>query len=230
MSNLYRHQILVVDDDAAVRDSLVMVLQVSGYEASSAVDGLDALLQLKRRPPAVVLSDLNMPQMSGYEFLSVVRRRFPQISVIAMSGAYHSVESLPSGVIADAFHFKGQSGPRELLRTIADLIRSSAARAVNHARASAPVWIPRNGKDSHGIPYVVLTCTECLRSFPLSVMEKDLMRIQEAPCQFCLNTIRYVIDFSLECVAPQPELKPATMVRNPRVDVTERGRRHAQAE
>ena len=168
-----KHEILVVDDDAAIRDSLALVLKSGGYDATTAVNGFDALLQLKRRVPAIVLSDLNMPQMSGFEFLSVVRRRFPQISVIAMSGAYHSGESVPGGVIADAFYPKGHSDPETLLRIVADLIQTSAAHAVDHKRESAPVWIPRNGKDSHGIPYVVLTCTDCLRSFPLSVTKED---------------------------------------------------------
>src|ERR1051326_8376652 len=93
MSNSTKHEILIVDDEAAVRDTLAMLLQASGYFVSVAVNGFDALLQLKRKIPAIVLSDLNMPQMSGFEFLSVVRRRFPRISVVAMSGAYHSGDS-----------------------------------------------------------------------------------------------------------------------------------------
>ena len=189
MPHSFRHEILVVDDDAAVRNSLVMVLQPAGYGVKVAVDGFDALLQLKKSLPGIVISDLNMPQMSGFEFLSVVRRRFPQISVIAMSGAYPSGDIVPGGVIADAFYAKGRSSPKILLEIVASLIQTSSAHAVDHERESAPVWIPRNGKDSHGIPYVVLTCTECLRSFPLSVTSDDLERIQEAPCRFCPRTI-----------------------------------------
>jgi CheY-like chemotaxis protein len=205
MANPFRHNILVVDDDEAVRDSLGLLLQSSGYDVSMAVNGFDALLQLKRSVPTILLSDLNMPQMSGFEFLSVVRRRFPRISVIAMSGAYQSGDAVPGGVIADAFYAKGHGDPETLLQTMAELIRTSAAHAVDHERESAPVWIPRNGKDSHGIPYVVLTCTECLRSFPLSVMTEDLQKIQETPCLFCSNTVRYIIDFSLSIASPRPD-------------------------
>src|SRR5579872_2789090 len=204
MSQLSQYEILVVDDDELVRNSIGMVLRAGGYDVSSAVNGFDALLQLKNRLPAIVLSDLNMPQMSGFEFLSVVRRRFPQISVIAMSGAYHSGNAVPGGVIADAFYSKGQSNPEELLRVVADLIHTAAEHAVDHGRESAPVWIPRNGKDSHGVPYVVLTCTDCLRSFPLSVVTEDLQKIQETPCLFCPNTVRYIIDFSLSVASPRP--------------------------
>jgi len=216
MSSAVKHEILVVDDEAGVRDSIALVLQSSGYEVTTATNGFDALLQLKRRLPAIVLSDLNMPQMSGFEFLSVVRRRFPRISVIAMSGAYHSGDSVPGGVIADAFYAKGHSEPEMLLQIVASLIRTFAAHAVDHERESAPVWIPRNGKDSHGIPYVVLTCTDCLRSFPLSVTTEDLQKIQETPCLFCPNTVRYIIDFSLAIASPQPQGKAAPMVRGAR--------------
>src|ERR1051326_8297121 len=163
MLNALKHEILVVDDDASVRDSLVMVLESGGYDATTAINGFDALLQLKRRVPAVVLSDLNMPNMSGFEFLSVVRRRFPQISVIAMSGAYRG-NSVPGGVIADAFYAKGVAPLETLFSSVAELCRTGAERTSAHDMQSAPVWIPRNGKDSHGIPYIVLTCTECLRS------------------------------------------------------------------
>jgi CheY-like chemotaxis protein len=213
MANAPKHEILVVDDEAALRQSLGLVLQSAGYEVSTATNGFDALLQLKRRLPTIVLSDLNMPQMSGFEFLSVVRRRFPQISVIAMSGAYHSGDAIPGGVIADAFYAKGHGDPGMLLRIVAGLIRTSEAHAVDHERESAPVWIPRNGKDSHGIPYVVLTCTECLRSFPLSVVTEDLQKIQETPCLFCPNTVRYIIDFSLAIASPRPDVGPAQEVR-----------------
>jgi CheY-like chemotaxis protein len=215
MSDPSRHAILVVDDDRAVRDSLALLLQASGYDVTTAAGGFDALLQLKNKLPAIVLSDLNMPEMSGFEFLSVVRRRFPEVSVIAMSGAYQSGDSVPGGVIADAFYAKGYGKPDALLHSVAELIRTRVAHAVDHERESAPVWIPRNGKDSRGIPYVVLTCTDCLRSFPLSVTTEDLQKIQETPCLFCPNTVRYVIDFSLAIASPLPSVEsmPPVLLR-----------------
>jgi CheY-like chemotaxis protein len=151
--------------------------------------------------PDVIISDLNMPQMSGFEFLSVVRRRFPGIPVVAVSGAYEFGDHVPGGVIADAFYAKGQH-LGELLRTVAELIRTAPAQAMNHHRQSAPVWIPRNGKDSKGVPFIVLTCTECLRSFPLSVLREDVQEIQETPCLFCAVPVRYIIDFSLAVTSP----------------------------
>lgn len=215
MSDTSKYEILVVDDEPSIRASLSMLLQSSGYAVSVAIHGFDALLQLKRKIPVLLISDLNMPEMSGFELLSVVRRRFPQISVIAMSGAYHSLDAIPGGVIADAFHRKGEGGPEALLRVAADLIRTSGVSTVAHTRKSAPVWIPGNGKDSHGIPYVVLTCTDCLRSFPMNVATEELQKVQETPCLYCSTSVIYIVDFSHSVAVAQTETKAATIARNP---------------
>ena len=202
MSGLVKRRILVVDDDESVREVFTLMLRNEGYEVVTAENGFDALLKLKGVVmPDVIISDLNMPKMSGFEFLSVVRRRFPQISVIASSGAYGS-RVVPTGVLADAFYAKGQDHPETLLDSVASLIRASAEQARTHRHASAPVWIPRNGKDSNGIPYIVITCTECLRSFPLNVTTKDNPELLETPCLFCSNTVKYIIDFSLSVFSP----------------------------
>jgi len=70
-------------------------------------------------------------------------------------GAYESGDQVPGGIIADAFYSKGRHHPEELMRTISDLIRTAASRAAIHQQQSAPVWIPRNGKDSKGVPFTV---------------------------------------------------------------------------
>jgi len=205
MSNTPQHRILIVDDDQSIRASVARLLAEEGYEVSTAEDGFDALLQMKAHVPELIVSDLNMPQMSGFEFLSVIRRRFPEILVVAMSGAYEAADAIPGGVIADAFYAKG-TDPRALLSLVADLFRTSASRAIAHARQSAPVWVPRNGKDSRGIPYVVLTCTECLRSFPLNVSSEVNATVMETECIFCLNEVRYIIDFSLSVASPKKKM------------------------
>src|SRR5437879_13333027 len=75
-----------------------------------------------------------------------------------------------------------------------------------HEQESAPVWIPRNGKDSNGIPYIVITCTQCLRSFPLNVTKEDNSEVLETLCLFCSNKVKYIIDFSLSVTSPSKRL------------------------
>ena len=194
-----RTRILVVESDASVRKTVSWLLAKEGYEVSSANDGFDALLHLQKEVPDLLLSDLNMPEMSGFELLSVVRRRFPQVSVVATSGAYQS-GGVPDGVLADAFYPKGQESAQGLVNIIADTLGHGP---VERNPESTPVWIPRNGKDHKGVPFVVLTCTRCLRSFPFSVSDEHSGKVQSTPCIYCPHEITYIIDFSRSVNSPE---------------------------
>jgi DNA-binding NtrC family response regulator len=90
----------LVDDDGDLRLVLSIVL-TQGYRVRSTEDGFSAFCEIRSKVPDIISSDINMPGMSGFEFLSVVSRRFPTISAIAMSGAFAS-DSIPLGVATDA--------------------------------------------------------------------------------------------------------------------------------
>jgi CheY-like chemotaxis protein len=194
-----KSRILVVEDDVSVRLTICKLLADQGYEVSTASDGFDALLHLQQEVPNLILSDLNMPQMSGFELLSVVRRRFPGVLVVASSGAYDSSE-VPNGVLADAFYAKGRENASGLLEIIATLIRTGPK---DHNGQDAPVWIPRNGTDHNGKPFVVLTCTECLRSFPFTVDHEPTGEILQTSCIYCPHEVTYIIDFSRSVNSPE---------------------------
>jgi CheY-like chemotaxis protein len=122
-----KRQVLVVDDDPNVRDSVARLLMSAGYDVASAEDGLAALSHLNKTRPDVIVSDLNMPRMSGFELLSLVRYRFPRIVVLAMSGAYRNSDELPTEVIADGFYSKGDH-PTILFGILAQVLRNGPAR------------------------------------------------------------------------------------------------------
>jgi CheY-like chemotaxis protein len=191
MATPSKPRVLVVDDDPSARQAVAKSLISAGYDVAAADDGFGALLQLRKMVPDVMACDLNMPQMSGYELLSVVRRRFPQIMTVAMSGDYQG-DALPAGVIADRFFAKGQS-LSVLLTITAVLVRSSETWVDAHQRDPAPAWIPRNGIDSRVVPFVTLTCAECLRAFRMRVVEETTGHVLEIPCYFCPGTSRYII-------------------------------------
>ena len=203
VTDAVKHQLLVVDDEASIRESMSMLLEATGYKVRTAQHGLDGLLLMKQSAPDLIISDLNMPQMSGFEFLSVVRRRFPTIPVIAVSGAYDFSDRIPSGVIADAFYAKGRHHPCDLLSKVADLLRTGVVFEGSPKREMAAVWIPRNGTTEAGVPFVVVTCPECLRSFPLNVEKEDNQEIQQTSCLSCDATVRYIIDFSVLVTSPK---------------------------
>ena len=118
---------------------------------------------------------------------------------IATSAAYSSA-SVPPGVIADAFYAKGRVSSGTLLEIITAAIKKGP---VGHDRTTAPVWIPRNGRDHNGKPYVVLTCTECMRSFPFTVAHEPTAEVLKTPCIYCPHEVSYIIDFSRSVNSPE---------------------------
>jgi len=181
----FNYRILVVDDEPVILETSSLILQNNGYEVETAKDGFEALAKLRRSLPDLIISDLRMPNMSGFELLSVVRRRFPQIPVIAISGEY---DGSPDGLIADAFFSKAQYSPNQLFAKISELIGQTPIRPHIARPDKAPVWVPRNESG-----YFVLTCTECLRSF--SVPEEEAhSELRKTQCAFCNTEIRYLAD------------------------------------
>jgi CheY-like chemotaxis protein len=114
-------KLLIVDDEASIRTSLSQIFSALGYCVQSAADGFSALSDIRQEIPDIIISDLNMPGMSGFEFLSVVRDQLPTVHLIAMSGAFAST-CPPPGVVADAFFEKGSS-PALLIKTVDAMTR-----------------------------------------------------------------------------------------------------------
>ncbi|RMD84388.1 MAG: UDP-3-O-[3-hydroxymyristoyl] N-acetylglucosamine deacetylase [Candidatus Dadabacteria bacterium] len=79
--------VLIVDDEANVRDSVQGVLRDEGFEVATACDGRSALELLERSPhPALVLLDVWMPDMDGIEVLERIKSRWPRVPVVVISG------------------------------------------------------------------------------------------------------------------------------------------------
>jgi CheY-like chemotaxis protein len=78
-------KILVVDDEAPIRDMLSDALRIFGYEADTAPDGPSALLKLKSSSFDMILSDINMPHMTGFELLRKVEESYPEVKRVLMT-------------------------------------------------------------------------------------------------------------------------------------------------
>lgn len=181
--------LLIVDDEATIRKSLSLIFSTLGYNVRSAEDGIAALGEIRNEVPDILLSDLFMPRMSGFELLSVVRRRFPAIRVIAMSGAFSGGEA-PLGIAADIFLEKGGL-PSVLVRTVKN-VACTTRPSILHPGTPLPAWIAKNGHDPAGEEYVLVTCPECLRALP-QVLGRDASSICETRCPHCSGLIQYAI-------------------------------------
>ena len=194
----FRYRLLVVDDVPSIRDLLQTSLSMEGYEVRVANDGFDALAQMRGALPDLILTDLKMPNMSGFELLSVVRRRFPQVPTIAISGEFQPADE-ELGVLADAFLPKPHSS-KELFATIAKLLGDAPPRpAVKKDRA--PVWVPRNGK------YYVITCTDCLRSFSIPAEENDqaVRELRTLECIHCDAPVKFIVEEKFRLIPARTE-------------------------
>ena len=96
-------KLMVVDDSISARKALVTLLKDTGYEVSTAIDGLDALNQIRKEPPDLILTDLEMPRMSGIELSSAIRnnaatRDLPVIMITSRSSDRHRNEAKAAGI------------------------------------------------------------------------------------------------------------------------------------
>ncbi len=78
-------RVLIVDDDDALRESLSMILAAEGYELVAAAHGAEALERIDETPVDVILCDLRMPGIDGFELIPQLCRRLPGVPVILMS-------------------------------------------------------------------------------------------------------------------------------------------------
>jgi CheY-like chemotaxis protein len=121
--------ILVVDDDALVQTALKAVLERGGYQVVQAADGNACLAQLQQNKVDLVLLDILMPDKEGIETLIEMKRDYPALHVIAMSGGGRRSKSdflaIAKKFGADATINKG-FGASEILELVGTQLRRAA--------------------------------------------------------------------------------------------------------
>ncbi len=81
-----KRRILVVDDEDALRTVLSAELNSEGYEVGAAADGMEAVSELQKMKYDLVLLDIKMPNMNGFEVLKVIKEKHPGTRVIMLTG------------------------------------------------------------------------------------------------------------------------------------------------
>ena len=81
-----KKKVLVVDDDEVIRDLIISFLSFSGYEVSGAKNGKEGLDMVVEQPPDLIISDIHMPQMNGFQLLKEVKEINPKLPVIFITG------------------------------------------------------------------------------------------------------------------------------------------------
>lgn len=197
-------KILLAEDAPSIRLSMSAILSETGYTLSTAEDGFSALREIRLGMPDILLSDLYMPGMTGFELLSVVRLRFPSIRTIAMSGAFDDNLG-PAGIAADAFYAKG-CGVGPLLQTLHTMSQTERHNS-RASSATSPLWIYSKVSASSSTANITIPCLECLRTSSHALQgSADLVQITE--CTYCHWPIHFAIAKSFD----RPQLEhPSTL-------------------
>lgn len=93
--------ILVVDDEQMMRDLLTKILGRDGYQVISAPDGQAALEMIDRQNVDLVISDMKMPRLNGFELLKAVKKDYPEIGMIMMT-AYGDTYTVKDALLLGA--------------------------------------------------------------------------------------------------------------------------------
>jgi CheY-like chemotaxis protein len=86
MTSAHPPRVLVIDDDAGVREAVSCLLAEFGYDCQTATDGRSGLVRFDEGGWDLVLTDLAMPEMSGWEVVAAIRQRAPAMPIILITG------------------------------------------------------------------------------------------------------------------------------------------------
>lgn len=88
------HRILIVEDEEAIRLGLVDTLEIEGFEIAVALDGEQALEQVRRFRPHLVILDLMLPKVSGYDVCRFIRKDFPQTFILMLTAKNEEINKI----------------------------------------------------------------------------------------------------------------------------------------
>jgi CheY-like chemotaxis protein len=186
--------LLIVEDEVDTRYLLTQIFTTRGFNVRAAEDGFAALQMIRSSAPDILLSDLNMPGMSGFELLSVVRRLYPQIHVIATSGAY-SGTTVPKGIAADGFHEKASG--MAILFELLEMASLLGHTSFHSLRSPTPLWIDLECHMPFETDHVLINCPLCLRPFRQTIDEINA-EIRETNCRYCGGRVDYAIALAIQ--------------------------------
>lgn len=124
-------RILVADDDPAVLDAVGAVLADDGYEIETALDGAEALKSVLDEPPALLVLDVTMPRLNGWEVCAIVRRQSHtrELPVLFLTGRVEVRDQITAMQVGGSDHLKKPFDVEELRNKVRALTRRGPSGA-----------------------------------------------------------------------------------------------------
>ena len=138
-------KVMVVEDDAALREIYSIRITAEGYEVVSAGDGEEALAMAVREKPNLILSDVMMPKISGFDMLDILRSTPETAGIkVVMMTALSSDDQRQRGerLGADRYLVKSQVGIEDVVNTIHEVLGDKQVAAPAPAAPAAPAATP----------------------------------------------------------------------------------------
>lgn len=123
--------ILVIDDEPQIRSMVRLILERAGYAVMEAPDGLEGIARFREKPADLIITDLIMPNRDGIGMIIELKKEFPDVKIIAMSGGGLN---RPEGYLRGASKLGASCtlakpiNRQELLRAVKDTLDSEPAR------------------------------------------------------------------------------------------------------
>lgn len=124
-------RVLIVDDETAVREMIVLALEMAGYETFEAADGIQAMSMLQTHQPDLMLLDWMMPGASGLEVARKIRKsqEFQGLPIVMLTAKEDEDAKITGLAVADDFITKPFS-PRELVARLKAILRRTTPKGV----------------------------------------------------------------------------------------------------
>jgi YesN/AraC family two-component response regulator len=123
--------ILIIDDEPQIRSMLKLMLERDGYEVAEAPDGIEGIKVYRQKPADLIITDLIMPNKDGIGMIIDLKKEFPNVKIIAMSGGGLNK---PEGYLRGAKKLGATCtltkpiDRDEMLRTIKDVLKSPSTQ------------------------------------------------------------------------------------------------------
>ncbi|MCG6911205.1 MAG: hybrid sensor histidine kinase/response regulator [Deltaproteobacteria bacterium] len=224
-----KNEILLVDDEADIRDVLAIALEDLGYDVLAAVNGEEALRIFKTRSPSLVLTDIKMPHMDGIELLKRIKQENPECEVIMITGhgdmnlaikslKHEATDFITKPINVDALEISLKRAEDKIVvreklkaytRSLEALIREKTELQDNLSALGLMI-----GSISHGIKGLITGLDGGIYLVNAGIEKKDLSRIQEGwdIILTMIDRIRKLAeDILLQAKEREPEMRPVDL-------------------
>lgn len=118
-----KKHILIIDDEQSIRDVLTQYLTASGYRVSVVASALDAIDQVRKEPPDLIISDLQLEDADGLELIGQIKTQLPNLPVILLTGVLFDPEVVRDILRARVTRYLEKTAPlSKLVESIQEIL------------------------------------------------------------------------------------------------------------